>query len=197
MTPDDIIPLFTHPEGYRCARWGRPIVPIVFGVEDDTLALVKGAVEAVVATAGHRMAEHDPELGANLMVFFVRDWDELVGVPDLHHLLPDPGGLMGDVARMFRFDGQGAIRLGLLVLRMGGALADAPAEPLVLDQVARMMLIWAADPPMLENGALRPDIAAILRAAYDPILPLRAEDPSHAFRLAARAAAVPGQNSPA
>lgn len=186
MTPDDIIPLFTHSDGFRCARWGRPVVPIVFGVEEETLALVKGAVEAVVATAGHRMAGHDPELGANLMIFFVREWEELAAVPDLHHLLPDPGALQGDVARLFRFDGQGAIRLGLLAIRMGGALADAPAEPLVLEQAARMMLTWAGDPRLVEEGRLRPDVADLLRAAYDPVLPARAEDAAHALRLAAR-----------
>ncbi|WP_128254618.1 hypothetical protein [Falsirhodobacter deserti] len=186
MTPDQIAPLFTHSDGFRCARWGRPIVPIVFGVQDDTLSLVKGALEAVVCAANHRMAEHDPELGANLMVFFFRDWEELKAVPNLDQLVPDPSTLSGDVARMFRFDSQGAIRLGLLFLRMGGTLADAPAEPLVLDQAARMMLTWAGDPPMLEGGALRPDIAAILRAAYDPVLPARAGDASHALRLAAR-----------
>ena len=37
--------LFTRASGdYLCARWGRPIVPVVFGVDDATLAVVKGAV---------------------------------------------------------------------------------------------------------------------------------------------------------
>lgn len=186
MTPGDIAPLFTHPEGYRFARWGRPIVPVVFGVEEGTLALVKGAIEAVVATAGHRMAEHDPELGANLMVFFFRDWEELRAVPDLDRLVPGPGAMTGDVARLFRFDRQGAIQFAALFLRMGGPLSDAPAESLLLDQAARLMLTWAGDPPMLGEGALRGDVAALLRAAYDPVLPARADDPAHALRLAAR-----------
>ena len=35
---------FTQHDGsYLFARWGRPIVPIVFGVDDATLAVVKGA----------------------------------------------------------------------------------------------------------------------------------------------------------
>ena len=81
---------FTEPDGdYRVARWGRPIVPVVFGVEDATLAVIKGAIEAVVALAGHKMAETDPELGANCMVFFFRDWQELLEVPDLERLIPD------------------------------------------------------------------------------------------------------------
>ena len=63
MTPDEIAPLFTRADGnYLFARWGRPIAPVVFGVTEQTLAVVKGACEAVVALAGHRMAETDPEL---------------------------------------------------------------------------------------------------------------------------------------
>ena len=31
-----------------------------------------------------------------------------------------------------------------------------------------------------------PDLAALIRAAYDPLLPLAATDPAHALRLAAR-----------
>jgi hypothetical protein len=37
---------------------------------------------------------------------------------------------------------------------------------------------------------LRPEIAAVIRAAYDPVLPVAATDPSHALRLAARMEAV-------
>jgi hypothetical protein len=50
-------------------------------VEDATVSILKGAIEAVVALAGHAMAETDPELGANLMVFFIRDWSELTATP--------------------------------------------------------------------------------------------------------------------
>ena len=74
---DAITAMFTRATGeYLFARWGRPIVPVVFGVDAVTLATVKGAVEAVVTLAGHKMAETDPELGANLMIFFFRDWQE-------------------------------------------------------------------------------------------------------------------------
>ena len=37
-----------HDGGYLFARWGRPIVPVVFGVDDATLGVIKGAIEAVV-----------------------------------------------------------------------------------------------------------------------------------------------------
>ena len=73
MTPQEIETLFTRDGGdFVFARWSRPIVPIVFGVEEQTLEVVKGAFEAVVTLAGHKMAETDPELGANVMVFFAR-----------------------------------------------------------------------------------------------------------------------------
>ncbi|MEM8591724.1 MAG: hypothetical protein AAGF13_04270, partial [Pseudomonadota bacterium] len=80
---------FTRSDGgYVFARWGRPIAPVVFGVEQETLDVVKAAFEAVVALADHKMAETDPELGVNLMVFFVREWDELGEVPHLESLVP-------------------------------------------------------------------------------------------------------------
>ena len=40
ITPEDIAALFTRSDGsFFCARWGRPIAPIVFGVE-DALSLI-------------------------------------------------------------------------------------------------------------------------------------------------------------
>ncbi|MCW1918349.1 DUF2927 domain-containing protein [Rhodobacter sp. KR11] len=198
MTPDTITQAFTHPAGFRFARWGRPIVPVVFGVEDATLAVVKGAIEAVVTLAGHKMAETDPELGANLMVFFFRDWTELPQVPNLDRLVPDLAPLCARLAaegahhyRLFRFDDQGAIRACFTFLCMGGALADLPAEDLALSEAARMILLWGPDAPaFLARTAgvtvLSPDVAALIRAAYDPILPTFSPDPIQALRLAAR-----------
>jgi hypothetical protein len=87
LTAEDITALFTRADGqFLFARWGRPIAPVVFGVEDATVSILKGAIEAVVALAGHAMAETDPELGANLMVFFIRDWSELSATPGLDRL---------------------------------------------------------------------------------------------------------------
>lgn len=202
MTPEEIAPLFTHADGgYLCARWGRPIVPVVFGVEAATLAVVKGAVEAVVALAGHKMAETDPELGANLMVFFFRDWSELLGVPNLDRLIPDLGGLVARLEgqgatqyRAFRFDEAGAIRAAFVFLKIDGPLAEVPAEELALAQAAQVILLWseqafATRSPLARAGEaviLRPDIAGVIRAAYDPTMPPVARDLSHALRLAAR-----------
>jgi len=90
LSADQIQALFTNPDGsYRFARWNRPIVPIVFGVDDETLTHLKSAIVTTVGVTGHKIEETDPELGANFMWFFCQDWDELLGVPDLEGLIPD------------------------------------------------------------------------------------------------------------
>ena len=207
MTPDSIESLFTRDSGaFVFARGGRPIAPIVFGVEEPTLRVVKGAFEAVAALAGHSLAETDPELGSNCMVFFFRDWAELSEVPDLDRLIPDLGPLVARLTaakanqyRVFRFDDSGAIQAAFVFLRMDPALAAQPAEELALSQVVQVMLLWserafAAQSPLAIAGQkviLRPEIASVIRAAYDPVLPAAARDPSHALRLFARLEAAP------
>lgn len=203
-TPEAIETLFTRADGsYAFARWGRPIAPIVFGVEDATLSTVKGAIEAVVTLAGHSMAETDPELGSNLMFFFFRDWKELLEVPDLDRLIPGLNDLVGklDAAganqyRAFRFDDQGAIQAAFVFLKMDKVLAKMPADTLALGQAAQVILMWGdqafaeASPlaVMPDTGAtiLRPDVAGIIAAAYDRMMPPSADDKSHAYRIFAR-----------
>ncbi|MEW2912678.1 hypothetical protein [Leisingera sp. JC11] len=204
LTPEQIEALFTRNDGsYAFARWGRPVAPIVFGVQDETLKTIKGALEAVMTLAGHQMAETDPELGSNLMFFFFRDWDELLEVPDLDRLIP---GLAPLVARLkeadasqyraFRFDDQGGIKAAFVFLRMKGAMAQMPAETLALTQAVQVALMWGdrafaeASPLAVlpETGAtiLRPEIAGVIAAAYDRMMPVAAEGKSHALRLFAR-----------
>ena len=202
LSPDQVTSLFTRSDGsYAFARWGRPIAPIVFGVTEGTLPVIKGALEAVVAMAGHHMAETDPELGSNLMFFFFRDWDELPEVPDLDKLIPDLGPLVARLKevganqyRVFRFDEAGAIKAAFVFLRMDEQLGQVPAETLALSQVVQTMLLWSdtafrESSPLAVAGdktILRPEIGALIRAAYDPVMPVAAQDASHAFRLAAR-----------
>ena len=206
MQTDWIEQLFTRADGqYLCARWGRPIVPVVFGVDETTLATVKGAIEAVVMLAGHKMAETDAELGANLMVFFFRDWSELLEVPNLDRLVeglePLVARLQGADAnqyRVFRFDEANAIRAAFVFIRMDDALDAVPAETLALSQAVQVILLWS-DRAFTDRSALamadgttilRPEIGALIRAAYDPVLPAVATDPAHALRLGARIASL-------
>jgi len=206
MDAEAIAQLFTRSDGsYLFARWGRPIVPVVFGVEDATVSILKGAIEAVVALAGHEMAETDAELGANLMIFFIRDWAELTATPNLDRLIPDLGPLVDRLQaadanqyRSFRFDEAGAIQASFVFIRMDDAMADLPAETIALAQIVQIILLWSdtafagASPLAAAAGGaavLKPEIADVIRAGYDPVMPVSATDASHALRLAARVGA--------
>ncbi|MEM9432724.1 MAG: hypothetical protein AAGA12_02285 [Pseudomonadota bacterium] len=205
MTPDALSMFFTRTDGtYLFARWGRPIAPITFGVEDTTISTLKGAIEAVCQLAGHEMAETDPELGANFMVFFLRDWQELVETPNLDRMIPELAELVGRLEqadanqyRIFRFDPNGGIKACFVFLKMDAILSEIPAETLCLGQVVQSILLWSdqafldASPLALtgnDTAILRPEVAAIIRAAYDPVMPGASTDPSHALRLSARVA---------
>lgn len=202
MTAEEVAALFTRADGsFLCARWGRPMAPVVFGVAPASLGVFKGAFEAVGQLAGHPVAETDPELGVNLMVFAVRDWAELAEVPGLERLIPDLAALLerlraagANQYRVFRFDADGGIKAAFVLLRMDDDLQAVPAEVLALSQAVQTVLLWsdtafAGTSPLAlagERVILRPDIAAVIRAAYDPVLPVCATDPGHALRLKAR-----------
>ena len=206
MTADQITALFTRADGqYLFARWGRPIVPVIFGVSDDTLAVLKGAIEAVVVLAGHKIAEVDTELGANLMLFFCADWTELQGVPGLDRLVPELPDLVGRLQaaeanqyRIFRFDPAGAIRACFSFVRMDEHMSAVPVETVALSQAVQMILLWS-DMAFRDTSALdvvdgvamlKRDIGAVIRAGYDPVLPDMATDRGHGLRLAARMGAM-------
>ncbi|UWR27269.1 hypothetical protein K3757_04825 [Sulfitobacter sp. S223] len=202
MEPEQIEALFTREDGqFVFARWGRPIAPVVFGVQEETLQVVKGALEAVTALAGHKMAETDMELGSNLMVFFFEQWEELLDVPGMDRLVPELDGLVGKLRdvdanqyRFFRFDEAGAIKACFVFLRMDEHLSAVPAQTLALSQIVQSYLLWSDtafrdQSPLAMAGdttILRPDVAGLIRAAYDPVLPAAAMDSSHALRLYAR-----------
>ena len=202
MDAAQIEKLFTRSDGgYAFARWGRPVCPVVFGVDDATLAVVKSAIEATCELAGHEMGEMDAELGSNLMMFFFSEWSELPEVPGMGRLVPDLEPLVAKLEsieanqyRFFRFDDAGAIKACFVFLRMDQALSDVPAQTLALSQIVQSILLWS-DLAFQDRSALavagdttilRPEIAALLRAAYDPVMPSAAQDTSHALRLAAR-----------
>ncbi|MFD2737964.1 hypothetical protein ACFSUD_00120 [Sulfitobacter aestuarii] len=212
MQADEIERLFTRQDGgYHFARWGRPIAPVVFGVEDATLSVVKGALEATCSLAGHEIAETDPELGSNLMLFFFRNWTELLDVPGMDHLVPELAGLVtrlqgqgANQYRLFRFDETGAIKACFVFLRMDEGLSEMPAQTLALSQIVQAMLLWSeqafqSTSPLAVAGEqiiLRPEIAALIRAAYDPVMPAMAQDAAHALRLAARVGQHLGGDAP-
>ncbi len=151
------------------------------------------------------MAETDPELGANLMLFFFSEWDELLDVPRLGEMVPD---LVPLVARLkaadasqyrgFRFDDNNAIQACFSFVCMSGDMADIPADTQALGQALGAMLTWADGAfkgqsplvtlPETRDATLHAEIASLIRAAYDPVMPAATDDPVHALRLAARMA---------
>lgn len=136
------------------------------------------------------------------MFFFMRDWAELLGVPDMDKLVPDLSSLVERLSnadanqyRFFRFDPEGAIKACFVFLRMDDHLSSVPAQDLCLAQVAQSFLLWSdkafhANSPLARTDAghtiLHPDVADIIRAAYDPVLPAITQDKTHALRLFAR-----------
>ena len=186
MTPETITDLFTREGQFLCARWGRPVAPVVFGLADESLDIFRAALGAVLADIGHPLVETDPEMGANMLFFFARDWSELTEIPDLAQLTGQqdlPQRLIeakADQYRIFRFDQDGSIRACMTFVNMSGALKNAHPAALAEALAVRALITFGRD--VLPS----PDLAQLLRAAYAPVLPAAATDPAHALRLAAR-----------
>lgn len=186
MDSDQIAALFQRPDGYACARWGRPVAPVIFGLADESLDIFRAALRAACADAGIAMADTDPEMGANLMAFFVPDWDALTGIPDFDRLtgitdLPAQlNARNADRYRLFRYDADGAIRACFSFTRIAGPLAEAHPAQLAEAMAMNALLTFA------QEVTPSPDLARLIRAAYDPVMPVAAHDASHALRLAAR-----------
>ena len=195
--------LFTHDGQYRFARWGRPIAPMVVGTDDKSLVAIKEAFANVVGIANMKLAETDPELGANFLVFFCSKWEEIAAVPDIDKLMPGMDALVGDLNRAganqyrhFAFDEQGGIKMCIMLIKVDAEMAKLSVQALATDQMARSILLWSETAFLLKSpigiieannmAIVRPPIAAVIRCAYDATMPVAAEDPTHTLRLASR-----------
>lgn len=199
---------FTRDDGtFRFARWGRAPVPVVVGTDPTGEGIVTEALRAVAGLGGLPLGDSDPDLGANLPVFFCESWPDLAGAPGLARLVPDLDRLLAVLAgaganqyRIFGFDAQGAIRLCLVLLRYDADLQRVSAQALAVSQAVQALLLWsdtafANEAPVATLGpggraVVKPWHADLLRAAYDPTLPDTAADPAFALRLQARMAAM-------
>jgi hypothetical protein len=207
--PARIAALFAHPAGFRFARWGRPVVPVAFGTDEAGDRIVDEAVRAVAGAAGVSVQGLDPELGANHMTFFCGEWAELPATPGLARLLPGVEAVAERLAaaganqyRVFGFEPGGAIRSCVTLLRYDADLQRVSAQALATAQAVRSLLLWGegafrdAAPVALAEGSgaaeVKPWVSALLRAAYDPVLPDASSDAALAHRLAARMGAVQG-----
>ena len=203
-----IAALFTGPDGrFRFARWGRPLAPVVYGTNDEGIRIFEEALASVAALAGLPVQELDQELGANFLAFFCRDWEELTAVPQLPKLVPSLGGLIARLAkaganqyRVFAFDGSGAIRICITLIRYDRDLRQVSAQTLSVSEALRGLLLWSdrafeSDTPIAVIGSgeciVKPWYRALIRTAYDPAIPAASREPALALRLAARVALAP------
>lgn len=188
LTPDEITSLFSRDGAFLFAKWGKPVAPVVFGLADETLKLFRDVLTAILHDIKLPLVETDPETGANFWVFFVRTWDELDAVPDIAALTGQDDLSQklkdhhADQYRIFRFDADGGIRACFTFVNMGGDLADAHPAALAEALSVRALLTFATEVTPSKT------IATLLRAAYDPAIPVASTDPSLALRLAARMA---------
>lgn len=204
LSPGGVARLFTQDKTYKFARWGRPIAPVVFGTDDASLNEIKAAIDQTVHVTGQRTVETDPELGSNFMWFFCANWADVAGVPDLDQLIPNLHAVLdrleasnSNLYRYFAFDADGGIKFCAILVRLQGAVADLPIQTLITGEVVQSLLLWSNDAftqnsPIAivkENGIciVKPEYAALIRAAYDPVMPVSATDQTHAMRLSARA----------
>lgn len=194
MTAEEITALLTRDGRFLCARWSRPVAPVLFGLADEQLPIFRTAIAAVLQDAGVPLTDTDPESGANLITFLMRDWAELAEVPDLDKLTgipglperlmreatPDPSAEGISRYQLFRFDAAGAIRACICLLRLPDP--DHAPHPAALAESLAVNAMLTFSREVSPNPAL----AALIRAAYDPVLPACATDSSHALRLQAR-----------
>lgn len=195
--------LFTRRDGaFRFVRWGRPIVPVIVGTNDEGCRIFEDGIQAVARIATLPVQQMDSELGANFLVFLVNDWAELLQAPNLIRLIPNLNELIATLTeheanqyRVFSFDDDGAIKICITLLRYDDELQKVSAQTLAIGQAYQGMLLWSDSAFMQESPlaitddglcVVKPAYADLLRVAYDPVLPAVASDVSFAHRLAAR-----------
>ncbi len=194
-------------DGFKFARWGMPISPVVIGLDQKGAQLFEEAIEAVAGLVGVEIEELDPEMGANLLIYIMSDWAHASRAPNLPNFLPNLPELVDRLTkananryRVFAFDDQGAIRAAITLLRYDEQMRAAPVDYIALSEAALAMLVYdeagvAEDRPVImakfddddhARAIVDPWHGMLLRAAYDPALPAGSKDPALAMRLAAR-----------
>lgn len=194
-------------DGFKFARWGCPLAPVVIGLDEAGARLFGEAVKLVAGVAGAEIEEIDPEMGANFLIYVMQDWAHAARAPNLPNFLPDLPALIerlnaadANRYRVFAFDDQGAIRAAITLLRYDEQMRAAPVDYIALTEAALGMLVYdeagaAADRPVAmarfegddePRAVLAPWHARLIRAAYDPTIPAGSRDPALAMRLAAR-----------
>ena len=203
MNTKEISDLFLREGKYHFARWSKPISPVVFGVDDESLTAIKVAFSDLLLMTPLQLSDFDKELGANLLIFFCSEWSELSEIPNLSKLIPELSTLLDTLNetgsnqyRTFSFTPNGAINVVIVLLKYDSELSSVSTQTLATSQMLQSLLLWAPDAfkdhsPIVRvketnRCVLKPFYTALVRAAYDPTLPDYSIDQSHALRLQAR-----------
>ena len=194
---------FVRDGRYKFSRWNKSISPIVFGVDDTSLVAIRAAFESVVALTPLALTDFDPDLGANFLVFFCSEWNELLDIPNLNKLIFDLPELLvtlnengANQYRTFSFTSAGAINISVLMLKYDNNLASVSVHALATSQMLQSILLWSPDAFKSESPiaivkannmcVIKPFYVALVKAAYDRVLPDYSEDRTHALRLQSR-----------
>ena len=203
MSDVEISQLFVRDGKYRFSRWSKPISPVVFGVDDSSLIAIKATFSSVISLTPLYLSDLDPDLGANLLVFFCSDWIELKTIPNLNKLIPNLATLVATLDenganqyRSFAFTAAGAINVSVLLLKYDSELSSVSVQTLATSQMLQSILLWSPDAFKDESPiaivktnnmcVIKPFYVALVKAAYDHVLPDYSEDSSHALRLQSR-----------
>ena len=195
--------LFVRDGKYKFSRWNKSIAPVVFGVDDTSLVSIRVAFSNVISLTSLPLSDFDPELGSNFLVFFCTKWNELNGIPNLNKLIPDLLNLLitldengANQYRTFLFTPAGAINLSVLLLKYDNDLSSVSVQTLATSQMLQSILLWSPDAFKDESPiallkannmcVIKPFYAALIKAAYDQVLPDYSEDSTHALRLSSR-----------
>ena len=195
--------LFMRDGKYHFSRWSKPLSPVIFGVDDTSLVAIKVAFSDVLSLIPLKMSDFDPDLGANLLMFFCSEWAELNTIPNLNKLIPGLSDLLENLDqnqanqyRTFSFSPDGTINFVVVLLKYDLELSSVSVQTLGVSQMVQSVLLWShdafkGDSPIAviketNRCVVKPFYAALLKAAYDPVLPDYSVDEIHAMRLEAR-----------
>ena len=137
------------------------------------------------------------------MWFFCKEWEEILSVPDLKKLIPNLNDIVKKLQttstksyRIFAFDNEGGIKMCVQLIKVSDETAEMSIQALATGETFQCLVLFSSKAFIDESPIAqisqnnlcvpKPEYAALVRAAYDPVLPVSSQDKSHALRLFAR-----------
>ncbi|MCI4663541.1 MAG: hypothetical protein MRY74_02350 [Neomegalonema sp.] len=187
---------------FRLARWSRPILPALYGVDPGSADAAYAAIAEACAVAGASISDPQADEAGepNLLIYVCKEWDELRAAPGLAGLEPELDAVIAGLAasdanqhRFFKLSRSEGIVLAVALLRLDGRMTAVSAQAAILGQAARGLALWSDAALASENpialrrsgkAALKGWFARLLAAIYAPGAPVFSEDPALADTLA-------------